>query len=851
MRFRAGRLTTLALCLLAGTSVSSAYYHFIRYNTRTGPFVPVYEKFDLNALPNKTINFFISAQAQVQLAPNDSFAGLVSQVRSAAKVWNDVNTSDLRIRYGGTITPGTPDNAPSIEIVFDEVPPGLIAFGAPTILADNNGSFVPIIKSVVTVRTDLTQKPSYGESLYGTLVHEIGHALGLQHTLTSTAMSTSITRATSRSKPLATDDIAAISLLYPTSSFQTSTGSITGRVTLGGQGVNLASVVAISPSGPAVSALTRPDGTYRIDGLPPRQYLVYVHPLPPAQQGETYPANIIPPTDSSGQVLNATGNFETQFFPGTKDAQQAYPLAISAGASTDNVNFSVVSRGSLQVHSVQTYGFPGNVTVKPPYLNPATTRPFIVATGAGLVANSAPATGLTISMISGAPLSVKPYPQSPDFYLQVDVDARSFLGAADSPRHLVFSLNNDIYVLPYGFFQVQLPPPALSFIGAGTDATGNRTVTIAGSNLSADTKIYFDGIAGTLRSIDESGRLIVIPPAAPSGYRANVVAVNPDGQDTSFLTGDSAPTYSYDGSDTVVTFAARTSNVASISANLGSLPAGTEALIQIDGVNTNFVDGQVVVGFGSSDVVVRRVWVISPTKVLANVAVNSNAAATSTVLSVTSGLQVISQPSAFQAQPASSSVLSISSQVLNASTGLAALNAGSSAVATVLSSPSPISGSSLVLSLNDRQLQIGAVNGNQFSFLIPADVTPGQYALRLDANGQRGLPIGIVIDPPPPQISGILSNGQLVDSTRAVHPGDALTIQVTGLADPGTSVDISRIGVNVGGIDVPVTQVLATGSLHQVNLFLPISVAVGSQVPVTVAVDGRTSAPSFFAIRSN
>ena len=90
---------------------------------------------------------------------------------------------------------------------------------------------------------------------------------------------------------------------------RTSTGSISGQVTLNGQGVNLASVVAISPSGPAVSTLTNPDGTYRISGLAPQQYLVYVHPLPPAQFGETYPANVFPPTDANRREIPAALNF--------------------------------------------------------------------------------------------------------------------------------------------------------------------------------------------------------------------------------------------------------------------------------------------------------------------------------------------------------------------------------------------------------------------------------------------------------------------------------------------------------------------------------------------------------------
>jgi hypothetical protein len=50
--------------LLAGTALllspaASGYYHFVHYLTRTGPFTPVVEKFDLNALPNKTLQYVI------------------------------------------------------------------------------------------------------------------------------------------------------------------------------------------------------------------------------------------------------------------------------------------------------------------------------------------------------------------------------------------------------------------------------------------------------------------------------------------------------------------------------------------------------------------------------------------------------------------------------------------------------------------------------------------------------------------------------------------------------------------------------------------------------------------------
>ena len=90
----------------------------------------------------------------------------------------------------------------------------------------------------------------------------MGHALGLQHTFTSSLMSTEAAgRATSLYTPLTADDIAGISYLYPKGNLAQSAGSIAGRITSpGGQGIHLASVVAIRPAGPAVSALTDPNG---------------------------------------------------------------------------------------------------------------------------------------------------------------------------------------------------------------------------------------------------------------------------------------------------------------------------------------------------------------------------------------------------------------------------------------------------------------------------------------------------------------------------------------------------------------------------------------------------------------
>ncbi|MCP5117172.1 MAG: carboxypeptidase regulatory-like domain-containing protein, partial [bacterium] len=207
---------------------------------------------------------------------------------------------------------------------------------------------------------------------------------------------------------------------------------ITGRVTVDGDGANLASVVALSPQGGSISTLTNPDGTYRIEGVPPGQYYVYVHPLPPPVFGEVSPANIVLPRDSSGEPIAAGGLFETRFFPGVRTPEAADSLAVPAGQEVRNINFAVASRAGIDLYAVSTYSFPGNVAVKPGHLSLSTTRPFLVASGVGLAVNEAPAPGMTASVIGGSAVipanGLIPYEPDPRF-VQINLLLRSFSGS--------------------------------------------------------------------------------------------------------------------------------------------------------------------------------------------------------------------------------------------------------------------------------------------------------------------------------------------------------------------------------------------------------------------------------------
>lgn len=822
----------LCAALLALATFASAHYSFVIYNTRNGVFVPVPRKFDLAAIPGGTVQFFIS-DATPQLLAGDSLASLHSQIRLAAKVWNDVDTSELRLAFGGIRSANSPASvAPSIEVTFDDLPPGTLAYGGPQAFDDGGSAssqtFVPILRSVIALPRNFSNVqsspcpcPSFSEGFFGTLVHEFGHTLGLQHSMTSGAMSTSLTRGTTKSRALAPDDVAGISSLYPTRGFRANFGTITGRVTAQGAGLAYASVVAMSPSGAAVSAVANPDGTYRIDGVPPGQYLVYAQPLPPPQGNEAFPGGMIPAFDADRRSIEFGGYFDTQFFPGTNDFNFASPVPVRAANTVDGVNFNVNRRDRLTLHSLQTYSFPGQVAVQPGFVNTNGGRNFILAYGGGLNPNNQLAPGLQIRAVGGAAnvAAAKPYSLDGRF-VQMDLAFNPF--ANEGANHLVFQTPSEVYVQPSAFWLVQRQPPQISSANPVTE-NGVRLLVLSGSGLTSETRILVDGVTAISRGYDEaSQRLTVLAPAAPNGHRASLVALNPDGQSSLFLTGLNPMSVTLEGSE------------AAFFANPGGLPVGTESMLEITGVNTNFVDGQVALGFGSSDIVVRRIFVAASNRLLVNVLVSPNATPGTTAITLVSGLQQL--PTVlFSILPANPRQLSLSPA-----------GAGSGATVNVQLNGPAVAGQPSVF-LSDRPVAGAVLNGNRLTFTVPAGTLPGPQPLRVIIGGEVSLPILFVVEPPPPQVIAAAAQlGANIDANRPARPGETIVLTVAGL---GESVSASRLLINAGSIEHTPQQVQAVNGMHQVTFAISSTIPTGV-VPVTVAIDNRISPPFALVVRA-
>jgi len=265
--------------------------------------------------------------------------------------------------------------------------------------------------------------------------------------------------------------------------------------------------------------------------------------------------------------------------------------------------------------------------------------------------------------------------------------------------------------------------------------------------------------------------------------------------------------------------------------------------------NMQFVQGQTNLGFGTGDVAVRRLWVVSPTEAWANVTVSPNALQRNTAASVISGFQVYEQPQGFQVLPASSALPVIGLPVPNAFYPvLNSLYPG--ALASIYGLHLASGNGPVMLTIGGQRAQVLYTSATQINFVIPAGLPIGPAMLFLNNGVMSGYPVVVQINPPPPAILSVATEtGEALNASAVAASGDIIVLTVSGM-DPAVVSAPGRVAVFEGGVSIPAFTILPPqegATTLQIQFALAASVT-GQQLPLTVSLDGDLGMPFYINV---
>jgi hypothetical protein len=537
----------------------------------------------------------------------------------------------------------------------------------------------------------------------------------------------------------------------------------------------------------------------------------------------------------------------TQFYPGTRDWTQAAPVGVSAGNTAANVNFGVQASAGPAIYGMELSGYINNTVEASPILPANGSFSMDFYAPGTVVSGNKLAPGLTVSVIGAqAPASVVPgYTR---YYTEgyVSMAVYTYGVQATTPVALAVSVNSDVYVLPAAFYVAANGAPTLGNVNPNTS---NGTLTVSGANLSPATTFVFDGTPVAAQANSDGSFTLTAPPAA-AGYSSSVEALNPDGQTSGQAIPFGVPpqyVYPY------------VNPAAIVNVNPALLTPGADMKIEIDGNNTNFVNGQTVVGFGSSDIVVKQVFVVNPLLLYVDVSVNPNAPLETTNVTVTTGLQIatfavdLGTGTGSQIIASNPSLVTLRTPVLNASTGLPGVAAGAVAAINVSfpqgQTPQNLNG--WTLNIGPQQIVSPVFVNGQIQAPIAFSVPPGATDVQLISPSGAATPvIEMKVDVAPPVIASVANvNGTTIASTQQIQPGAAVILNISNFGDGQTPVDAQTVFVTGGGLNTPtafnIPFTLVSANAVQITIppgtpngLLPVSVGVGTRVsaPVTLSV---------------
>ena len=265
--------------------------------------------------PSFPIRYYVGTRA----LPNISAAEFQTVIQGAFERWRQVSGgAPISATFAGFLGGVEPPLRDDLNLIaIQDLPAGVLGV---TYVRVNTAGELGDIDMGITAAQPWSTNPA-GETgrfdLPATVTHEIGHMLGLAHSMLgeTTVLPGGGRRVAaaeaimfpiafspgSAVRPLSADDGAGLADLYPPSGFRQQTGIITGRVRKSGRGVFGAHVVAFDPSTKALVAAfsLSAEGDFTIAGLSPGPKILRVEPLDDAGIGSFFGGGTVAPVDAA------------------------------------------------------------------------------------------------------------------------------------------------------------------------------------------------------------------------------------------------------------------------------------------------------------------------------------------------------------------------------------------------------------------------------------------------------------------------------------------------------------------------------------------------------------------------
>jgi uncharacterized protein (TIGR03437 family) len=511
-----------------------------------GPRLAAYERMSYNGLAlsrSPTVPFVAGPTVAAGLKNADGAVIItpesdpIAALKAATAAWNSVSGTSINFQFTVSSTAvnvqrtdginvfSFADDAATRSALESAVAATMVMYTGNGVIADTDILFNPELTFSTIPTLD-----SY--DLQSVATHELGHALGADHSyLTAATMFAFSDTETVWQRHLSSDDMAFAAAAYPKD--LSKYGGVAGKVTYAsGTPVSGALVLICPPSaGVIVGVTTQTDGTYLARGLPPGEYLVFAYPVAPYLGGDDTGAGAYDVPDWQPTFYGSGG--EPRTIPVSGGQNASVDLTVPNGSAQFVVNDAMVSN-SASFTGVLPADHASEIFVAAKGL-PATVLPediLIYGSGVTLQADS----------ILTLPASVAGEPG----YLWFTVD----VGPHADWSEAVLALSSSGFVAPMGSFRVQpsgpqfpphgvvsgasfyggalAPGEIVSLFGTGIgpnepahgafDATGKLATSVGGVS------VEFDGRPAPLFYVGE-GQINAQVPFEVSGHASTLVRV--------------------------------------------------------------------------------------------------------------------------------------------------------------------------------------------------------------------------------------------------------------------------------------------------------------------------------------